>query len=77
MDAKRTLYQAIVRNLAPLGVPALDIKITLIETAPENWGCAAERLRPKLTSASRSRCSALGVASRSPDHARTQTCLRA
>jgi Tautomerase enzyme len=38
MDAKRTLYQAIVRNLAALGVPALDIKITLIETAPENWG---------------------------------------
>jgi hypothetical protein len=38
MDAKRTLYQAIVRNLVPLGVPALDIKITLIETPPENWG---------------------------------------
>jgi hypothetical protein len=38
MDAKRKLYQAIVRNLVPLGVPALDIKITLIETPPENWG---------------------------------------
>ena len=38
MDAKRTLYQAIIRNLVPLGVPALDIKITLIETPPENWG---------------------------------------
>jgi phenylpyruvate tautomerase PptA (4-oxalocrotonate tautomerase family) len=38
MDAKRALYQAIVRNLAPLGVPALDIKITLIEIPPENWG---------------------------------------
>jgi Tautomerase enzyme len=38
MDAKRALYQAIVRNLAPLGVPALDIKITLIEISPENWG---------------------------------------
>jgi hypothetical protein len=38
MDAKRVLYQAIVRNLAALGVPALDIKITLIETPPENWG---------------------------------------
>jgi Tautomerase enzyme len=38
MDAKRALYQAIVRNLASLGIPALDIKITLIETPPENWG---------------------------------------
>jgi hypothetical protein len=38
MDAKRSLYQAIVRNLVPLGVPALDIKITLIEIPPENWG---------------------------------------
>jgi len=36
--AKRALYQAIVRNLAALGVPSLDIKITLIETPPENWG---------------------------------------
>jgi phenylpyruvate tautomerase PptA (4-oxalocrotonate tautomerase family) len=38
MGAKRSLYQAIVRNLATLGVPELDIKITLIETPPENWG---------------------------------------
>jgi phenylpyruvate tautomerase PptA (4-oxalocrotonate tautomerase family) len=38
MDAKRALYEAIVRNLAALGVPALDIKITLIEIPPENWG---------------------------------------
>jgi hypothetical protein len=38
MGAKRTLYQAIVRNLVALGVPPLDIKITLIETPPENWG---------------------------------------
>ena len=38
MDAKKALYQAIVRNLASLGVPALDIKITLIEIPPENWG---------------------------------------
>jgi len=36
--AKRTLYQAIVRNLAALDVPSHDIKITLIETPPENWG---------------------------------------
>ena len=38
MGAKRTLYEAIVRNLAALGVPSHDIKITLIETPPENWG---------------------------------------
>src|ERR1700738_4591323 len=38
LAAKRMLYQAIVRNLAAHGVPALDIKITLIETPPENWG---------------------------------------
>ena len=36
--AKRTLYQAIVRNLGALDVPPLDIKIALIETPPENWG---------------------------------------
>jgi phenylpyruvate tautomerase PptA (4-oxalocrotonate tautomerase family) len=38
MDAKRSLYDAIVRNLGALGVPADDIKITLIEVPPENWG---------------------------------------
>jgi len=38
MGAKRALYQAIVRNLAALDVPPLDIKITLIEVSPENWG---------------------------------------
>ena len=32
------LYQAIVRNLAALDVPPSDIKITLLETPPENWG---------------------------------------
>jgi len=38
MDAKRKLYQAIVRNLAALDVPPLDIKIALVEIPPENWG---------------------------------------
>jgi hypothetical protein len=38
VSAKRALYQAMVRNLAAFGVPLLDIKITLIETPPENWG---------------------------------------
>jgi len=38
MDAKRSLYKAIVRSLGALGVPAGDIKITLIEVPQENWG---------------------------------------
>jgi phenylpyruvate tautomerase PptA (4-oxalocrotonate tautomerase family) len=38
LQAKRALYQAIVRNLGALGVPSADIKITLIEVPPENWG---------------------------------------
>ena len=38
LAAKRALYQAIVRNLGALGVPATDVKITLIEVPPENWG---------------------------------------
>ena len=38
MHAKRSLYQAIVRHLGAAGVPAADIKITLIEIPPENWG---------------------------------------
>jgi phenylpyruvate tautomerase PptA (4-oxalocrotonate tautomerase family) len=43
MEAKRTLYKAIVRNLGKLGVPADDIKITLIEVPPENWGIRGGR----------------------------------
>jgi phenylpyruvate tautomerase PptA (4-oxalocrotonate tautomerase family) len=38
LDAKRALYQAIVRNLAPFGVPPADVKIALIEVPAENWG---------------------------------------
>jgi len=38
MAAKRALYGAIVRNLGALGVSATDIKVTLIEMPPENWG---------------------------------------
>ena len=38
LDAKRSLYKAIVKNLGALGVPADDIKITLIEAPLENWG---------------------------------------
>ena len=38
LDAKRSLYQAVVANLHGLGVPANEIKIVLIEVPPENWG---------------------------------------
>ncbi len=38
MAAKRALYRALVRNLGGLGVPPADVKITLIEAPPENWG---------------------------------------
>lgn len=38
LDAKRKLYQAIVRNLEPFGVPGTDIKIVLVEVPAENWG---------------------------------------
>jgi phenylpyruvate tautomerase PptA (4-oxalocrotonate tautomerase family) len=36
--AKRALYQAIVRNLAGVGIPAGDVSIVLHEPALENWG---------------------------------------
>lgn len=38
MEAKRNLYQAIVQNLAALGVPKNEIKILLLEIPPQNWG---------------------------------------
>jgi len=38
MPAKRSLYHAIIRRLGAVGVPAADIKITLIEIPLENWG---------------------------------------
>jgi hypothetical protein len=38
LAAKRALYAALVRNLGKLGVPPHDIKITLIEVPPEDWG---------------------------------------
>jgi phenylpyruvate tautomerase PptA (4-oxalocrotonate tautomerase family) len=43
LAAKRALYQAMVRNLEKLGVPADDIKITLIEVPPENFGIRGGR----------------------------------
>ncbi len=38
LDAKRRLYRSMVEQLGRLDVPASDIKITLIEVPPENWG---------------------------------------
>jgi hypothetical protein len=38
LAAKRALYQAIVRNLEPFGVPSNDVKIILIEVSPESVG---------------------------------------
>jgi phenylpyruvate tautomerase PptA (4-oxalocrotonate tautomerase family) len=36
--AKRSLYEAIVRNLAAAGVPAQDILVILLEPPMEDWG---------------------------------------
>jgi phenylpyruvate tautomerase PptA (4-oxalocrotonate tautomerase family) len=38
LDAKKSLYRAVVANLHELGVPASEIKIVLIEAPPEDWG---------------------------------------
>jgi phenylpyruvate tautomerase PptA (4-oxalocrotonate tautomerase family) len=38
IDAKRALYQSIVKNLGALGISPDDIFIVLNEVALENWG---------------------------------------
>lgn len=38
LEAKKALYSTIVLNLSALGVPAEEVKIILIEVAPDNWG---------------------------------------
>jgi phenylpyruvate tautomerase PptA (4-oxalocrotonate tautomerase family) len=38
IEAKRALYQVIVKNLGALGIAADDIFIVLNEVALENWG---------------------------------------
>lgn len=38
LEAKRRLYQAIVRNLGALGTPADEVFIVLHEPPMENWG---------------------------------------
>ena len=38
IEAKRKLYQAIVMNLEPFGIPNNHVKIMLREITAENWG---------------------------------------
>lgn len=38
LDAKRSLYKAIVENLESLGIPKDHVKILLREIEKENWG---------------------------------------
>jgi phenylpyruvate tautomerase PptA (4-oxalocrotonate tautomerase family) len=38
LDAKRTLYRAIVTNLEPFGIPRDHVMIALHEVPRENWG---------------------------------------
>lgn len=38
LEAKRELYRAMVRNLAPFDVPPEDVKVVLVEVPPENVG---------------------------------------
>ncbi len=38
IEAKRKLYQNIVKNLAPMGIPEDHILILLREAPVENWG---------------------------------------
>lgn len=43
IEVKRALYRAIVEHLEPLGVPANDIKIILIEVEPSDVGMRGGR----------------------------------
>ncbi len=38
LEAKRSLYKAIVANLLPFGIPPDHVSIVLIEVPRENWG---------------------------------------
>jgi len=38
VEAKRKLYQAIVNNLEPLGIPKDHVKVMIREITKENWG---------------------------------------
>jgi len=38
IEAKKSLYRAIVKNLEPFGIPADHVKVLLRDIPPENWG---------------------------------------
>jgi phenylpyruvate tautomerase PptA (4-oxalocrotonate tautomerase family) len=38
LEAKRNLYAAVARNLAPFGLSKHDIHVVLVEAPRENWG---------------------------------------
>lgn len=38
LNAKKVLYQAIVRNLNPIGIPPNEVKVLLRETTRDNFG---------------------------------------
>ncbi len=38
LEAKRACYQAMVRRLAALGIPAQDVRVVLREVPADNWG---------------------------------------
>ena len=38
LNAKRALYRAIIERLAPIGIPANEIKVLLRETTRDNFG---------------------------------------
>ena len=38
LGAKKALYRAVVRNLAPFGIPPDQVKVLLRESQAENWG---------------------------------------
>ena len=38
LEAKRALYQTLVRRLSALGIAAGDVKIVVHEVPAENWG---------------------------------------
>ena len=52
-EAKKALYQAIVRNLGSFGIPGDQVKILLRESPAENWASGAVFQPPKSTWASR------------------------
>jgi phenylpyruvate tautomerase PptA (4-oxalocrotonate tautomerase family) len=43
IEAKRHLYEAIVRNLSAADVPEDEIKIILLEVPPQDWGIRGGR----------------------------------